>query len=203
MNKITHLLIVILFMSMLSACGGDDGAIPVTGDQSDLQLTVQSSDGESAFRQGEKAITYSYVVTNTGPQSLNGPVIVEDAPRQVSCPQLNTVGNLDDKLDFNESITCTAFYTPGESERSTGSVTNRARALVGGAVSNESTFTLGQAAATPAVENQGAQDVPGASQTPPVIPTATQGASTNSTETPSVNPTATQNTSAESTGTPS
>src|SRR5215207_2052949 len=198
MNKITHLLLVILFVSLLSACSSDDEAIPVTGDQSDLQLTVQSPDGESTFRQGEKAITYNYVVTNTGPQSLSGPVIVEDAPRQVSCPQLNTVGNLDDKLDFNESITCTAFYTPGESERSAGSITNRARALVGGAVSNESTLTLGQAAATPSVEGDGAQDVPGASQTPPVIPTATQGTSTASTEIPSVNPTA--NTAADATG---
>src|SRR5215213_3073367 len=117
MNKITHLLIVILFVSLLSACSGNDGAIPVTGGRPGLQLTVESPDGESAFRQGEKAVTYNYVVTNTGPQPLSGPVIVEDAPRQVSCPQLNTVGNLDDKLDFNESITCTAFYTPSDSER--------------------------------------------------------------------------------------
>ncbi|HSL29251.1 MAG TPA: hypothetical protein VK900_08645 [Anaerolineales bacterium] len=142
MNRITHLTIVLLFASLLAACSGAGSSIPVTGEQSDLQLTIESPDGESAFQQGE-AITYNYVLTNTGSQSLSGPVIVDDTPRQVACPQLDTVGNQDDSLDFNESITCTAYYTPSEEDRSAGSITNQARAVVGGAVSNEASLTLG------------------------------------------------------------
>src|SRR5215213_4866094 len=158
MNRATPLLLVFLLVSLLAACGGAEPSIPVTGQRSDLQLEVESPNGESAFPQGDQAITYNYVVSNTGPQALPGPVIVNDAPRQVSCPQLNTVGNLDDKLDFNESVTCTAFYTPSESDRNAGSITNRAQAIVGGAVSTESTFTLGQAAATPTGEGSGQLD---------------------------------------------
>jgi hypothetical protein len=145
-------------------------------------------------------ITYNYVITNTGPQSLRGPVIVEDAPRQVSCPPLNTVGDLDNDLDFNESVTCTALYTPGEADRSAGSISNRARAIVGGMASNESTFTLGQAATTPTME--GEPGTPAASLTPSTIPTVTQGTSTTTTETPSLVPTATPGTAADATGTP-
>jgi hypothetical protein len=143
MNRSTPLLILFLLTCLLAACGEAEPGIPVTGQESDLRLEVQSPNGESAFRQGDGAITYNYVVTNTGPQSLRGPVLVQDAPRLVICPQLNTVGDLDSELDFNESITCTATYSPSQEERSAGSITNRAQANVGGKVSNEATFTLG------------------------------------------------------------
>src|SRR5215208_6563347 len=136
MNRSTLVSFVFLFACLLAACGEADPGIPVTGQESALQLTIESPDGEQAFQQGDQPISYNYVVTNTGPQSLRGPVIVEDAPRQVSCPQLNTVGDQDSDLDFNESITCTAIYSPSDSDRSAGSITNRARAIVGGMVSN-------------------------------------------------------------------
>lgn len=200
MNRTTPLLIVLLLACLLAACGEAEPGIPVTGQESDLQLEVGSPNGERAFPQGDQAITYNYVVTNTGSQSLRGPVIVNDAPRQVSCPQLNTVGDLDNELDFNESVTCTAFYTPSESDRRAGSLTNRAQANVGGMISNESTFTLGQAPSTPTVE--GDPGVPAASQTPSAIATVTQGTSPDLTETPALIPTATQEPSADSTGTP-
>ena len=141
-NRTTHLTVVFLLASLLTACSAADSSIPVTGQQSALQLTVESPDGENAFRQGEEPITYNYVVTNTGSQSLSGPVIVDDAPRQVVCPPLNTVGNMDDSLDFNESISCTAYYTLSEEEKSASSITNRARAIVGGAVSNETALSV-------------------------------------------------------------
>ena len=202
MNRITPLTFVFLLASLLAACSGNEPSIPVTGgEQSALQLEVGAPNGESALRQAGQAITYNYVVTNTEPQSLNGPVIVNDVPRQVFCPQLNTVGNLDSSLDFNESLTCTALYTPSESDRSTGSITSRARAMVGGASSNESTFTLGQVAVTPAPEGETGHLA--ASPTPSAISTVTQDASGNTTETPSVIPTATGGTFAETTQIPS
>src|SRR5215213_4828293 len=207
MNRSTLLSLVFLFACLLAACGeaDADAGIPVTGQGSALQLTVESPDGEQAFRQADQPISYNYVITNTGPQSLRGPVIVEDAPRQVSCPQLNTVGDQDNDLDFNESITCTAIYNPSDSDRSAGSITNRARAIVGGMVSNESTFSIGQAAATPTVRGQAELSTPAASasQTPSAIPSATQDTAPVSTETLSAIPTATPGTSSGSTETPS
>jgi hypothetical protein len=200
MNRTTPLLFVFLLACLLAACGEAEVGIPVTGQRSDLQLEVQAPDGEAAFRQGNGTITYNYVVTNTGPQSLRGPVIVEDAPRQVSCPPLNTVGDLDNELGFNESVTCTALYTPDEAERRAGSISNRARAIVGGMASNESTFTLGQAVTTPTVEAE--PGTPAASQTSQVMPTVTQGTSTTTAETPSPVATATPFTAADATGTP-
>ena len=200
MNRITPLSIVFLFASLLAGCGQADSGIPVTGQESALQLNVESPNGESVFPQGNEAITYNYVVTNTGPQSLRGPVIVNDAPRQVTCPQLETVGDLDGELDFNESVTCTAVYTPSESDRQSGSITNRAQAIVGGMVSNESTFTLGQAGSTLTVE--GAAGISGASSTPTAFPTGTQSTAAESMETPSVVPATTQGASADATGTP-
>ena len=209
MNRITHITIVVLLIGMLTACSQAKPSVPVTGEQSTLQLSVESPDGESAFRQGE-AITYNYVVTNAGSQSLSGPVIVNDPPRQVSCPPLNTVGNLDDKLDFNESVTCTASYTPGEADRSAGSLTSRAQAIVGGATSNEASLSLSlgqdQSTATPFVQpsvtalpdetsptaNATSTELvaPPGSQTPSVAATATPAAPADATQLPSVDSTA-------------
>ena len=206
MNRFTPLSIVFLLACLLAACGESDPSnpsIPVTGERSDLQLTVESPDGEQTLQQGDQPITFHYVVTNTGPQSLGGPVSVEDPPRQVSCPQLNTVGNLDSDLDFNESITCTAFYTPAESDRSAGSITSSARAIVGGKVSNESTFSLGRSGASPTRQGEQPQGIPAASTTPSAIATVTQSSPADVTGTPSIIPTATQDTAADSTGTPS
>jgi hypothetical protein len=202
MNRITSLTFVFLLASLLAACSGNEPSIPVTGGEaSALQLEVASPNGESALQQGDQAITYNYVVTNTGPQSLSGPVMVNDAPRQVFCPQLNTVGNLDSDLDFNESVTCTALYTPSEADLSAGSITSRAMAMVGGVSSNESTFTLGQAAVMPTTEGETGSLAP--SPAPSAISTVTQGASGDSTATSSVSAAGTQGASGNTTETPS
>jgi hypothetical protein len=205
MNRITPLTIVFVLISLLAACSGSDSTIPVTGELPGLQLEVQSPNGESAFGQADQAITYNYVVTNTGPQPLSGPVLVEDAPRQVFCPQLSTVGNLDNSLDFNESVTCTALYTPSESDRSAGSITSRARAIVGGVASNESTLTLGGSSAGSIAGGAAEKAAPGNSQTPSAIATVTRGAitETSSTETPLAIATASEGAPAGTTETPS
>jgi LysM repeat protein len=74
---------------------------------------------------------------------------VTDTPRQVSCPEINTIGNQDNYLDPNETITCTASYNVTDTDVSTGSVTSLATANVGGVASNQSGVTLTKAAPTP------------------------------------------------------
>jgi large repetitive protein len=89
-----------------------------------------------------KVISYTYLVTNTGNVRLPGPVTVADDKATVSCPALSTVGNKDSFLDPGEAVTCTASYTITQSDLNNRSVTNTAKASVGGTDSNEDKATV-------------------------------------------------------------
>jgi hypothetical protein len=82
-------------------------------------------------------ISYEYQVTNTGNVSLAGPVSVDDDKTPVDCPEIATVGNLDDMLNPGESVTCTAGYAVNADDVTAGSVTNMATASAGGVISNQ------------------------------------------------------------------
>src|SRR6266487_278830 len=105
-----------------------------------VTLTVQT--GKSTFSAVGEIINYNYIITNTGTAPLAGPATVTDPPRQVTCPTVNTVGNLDNNLDLNETITCTAAYAITQADVDTGSVTNVATAMIGGVASNPAGVTL-------------------------------------------------------------
>ena len=87
-------------------------------------------------------ITYSYLVTNTGNVRLAGPVTVADDKATVTCPAVNTVGNNDGFLDPGEAVTCTASYSITQADLNNRSVTNTAKATVGGTDSNEDKVTV-------------------------------------------------------------
>jgi uncharacterized repeat protein (TIGR01451 family) len=74
---------------------------------------------------------------------------VNDQPRQPACPGLNTVGNQDNYLDQNETVTCLAAYTVTESDVNTGSITNVATATAGNTTSNQTGITLNRGTAPP------------------------------------------------------
>jgi len=142
MNRKTYITIPLLFLGMLSACQQAEPAMPpVSGEGLFLKLIIQSPDEWKAL-QGEP-ITLAYFLTNTGSLPLRGTAIVEDPPREVNCPTFKTVGNLNDQLDTNESVICTASYTPLEKDRAADAIISRARAMIGSAVSNEAIFQLG------------------------------------------------------------
>src|SRR5215210_817047 len=87
-------------------------------------------------------ISYSYLVKNTGNVRLAGPVTVADDKATVSCPGVNTVGNLDAFLDPGKQITCTASYAITQADLNNGSVTNTAKASAGGVQSPEDKETV-------------------------------------------------------------
>ena len=89
-------------------------------------------------------------MTNTGNVSLAGPVTVADDKATVTCPTVNTVGNLDGDLDPGEAITCTASYTITQADLNAGSVTNTATASAAGTNSNQDSETV-TAVQTPAL----------------------------------------------------
>ena len=87
-------------------------------------------------------IDYSYLVTNTGNTTLAGPVTVADDKTTVTCPDLNTIGNLDANLDVDESITCSASYAVTQADIDAGNVVNIASATADGTTSNQDTVTV-------------------------------------------------------------
>src|SRR5207249_7674367 len=90
-----------------------------------------------------QVVTYNYLVTNTGGSSLAGPVtITDDKIGSLSCPNVNTVGNLNAFLDPGESITCHGSYTITQADLDSGSVLNHATAHAGGTDSNQAQDTI-------------------------------------------------------------
>jgi ELWxxDGT repeat protein len=138
-------IVVILILYACNLFGGGSGtATPsIAGELTAVRLTKQAVNANEAFNQVGQIITYSYVVTNTGNSALPGPAtITDDKVTGVVCPNVNTVGNLNNDLDFNESVTCTGTYSITQADLNTGFVTNNATATVGGLVSALSTTTV-------------------------------------------------------------
>jgi uncharacterized repeat protein (TIGR01451 family) len=146
MNKIIRNSLSSIIMLVLSACNLFGPQTTIIGNNI-LKLTVQTQSGSTTFSQAGEMITYNYVITNTGATPLAGPVIVTDGSKLVTCSALNTVGNKDNYLDTNETVTCSAPYTISQADVTTASVTNIATATAGGVTSNQSgiTLTLGTA----------------------------------------------------------
>jgi uncharacterized repeat protein (TIGR01451 family) len=150
MKKIIRTTLSLFMMLILSACAlWGTPTNTITGDAPPLRLTVQTRNGASTFNAAGDVIDYNYVVTNNGATPLAGPALVTDAPRQVNCPGVETVGNLNAYLDLNETITCTASYSITETDINTGSLTNLAIANVGGVNSNQSGVTLTRTSTQP------------------------------------------------------
>ena len=142
MNKIIRNSLSSIIVLVLSACNLFGPQTTIIGNNPVLKLTVQTQNGSTTFSQAGEMITYNYVITNTGATPLAGPVLVVDGSKLVTCPALNTVGNKDNYLDTNETITCSAPYTISQADVTTASVTNVATATAGGVTSNQSGVTL-------------------------------------------------------------
>jgi len=151
MNKIIRISLLGVAFLILPACILFPSNPVEPENTSVVKLTVQTKDGVTTYNTVGQVINYNYVVTNTASSKLAGPVIVVDTGRQVSCPEVKTVGNMDDYLDLNETITCTAAYTITQADLTTGSLTNVATATVGGVISNQSGVTLTVGTAQPNV----------------------------------------------------
>ena len=102
-----------------------------------IELTVQANTSVP-FNVVGQVIQYSYNVKNIGTLSTPGPVAVTGA----TCPELNTVGNLNTVLDVNETLVCTSAYTITQTDLNNGSVTNITMATVNGINSNPVTTTV-------------------------------------------------------------
>ncbi|MGL4310402.1 MAG: DUF7507 domain-containing protein, partial [Paracoccaceae bacterium] len=122
---------------VLTSTNTDSVTVPSTRTPA---LTVDKSTTQSApadFILGN-TITYSYLVTNVGNQTLTAPVTVADnLIPSVSCPALPVGGLLP-----GDTLTCTGSYTIGVNDIALGSATNNARASSGAVISPPDTVTI-------------------------------------------------------------
>ncbi|MGD8404158.1 MAG: LysM peptidoglycan-binding domain-containing protein [Anaerolineales bacterium] len=125
----------IIIALILSACnlnrnpsGTDDQnaqALPPASDAPSLTMIVSHT-------RTDQTLNFSYLVGNTSAVAIPGPVTVTDDKVLVTCPEITTIGNLDNNLDPNEAVTCTGAYTITQADLDIGSVTTLATASASG-----------------------------------------------------------------------
>jgi hypothetical protein len=147
MNKFIRNSLSLIVLLVLFGCNWPPRSTILPDPNSVLRLSVQTQNNVTSFSQAGEKINIEYVVRNTGTPPLGGPVTVVDLPRQPACPALTTVGNLDNYLDKDESVTCLAVHDVTQSDVTTGSIVINAYATAGTITSNQATFTLNRGAA--------------------------------------------------------
>lgn len=85
------------------------------------ELTLDKTSSTATYDNIGDLINYSYLITNTGNVTLNGPFSVSDDKVAVNCPNIST-------LAPGANVTCTASYSVTQSDLQAGSVTNTASA---------------------------------------------------------------------------
>ncbi|MEO5886271.1 MAG: LysM peptidoglycan-binding domain-containing protein, partial [Anaerolineales bacterium] len=134
--------IAVLYACSLFGGGATQDPNTLSGELTPVRLAVIAVNANEAFNTVGQAINYSYAVTNTGNTPLAGPVIITDDKVIATCPEVNTVGNTNNFLDLNESITCVGMYSITQADLNAGSVTNNTTATVGTVVSSLVTTTV-------------------------------------------------------------
>ncbi|MCQ4206548.1 DUF7507 domain-containing protein, partial [Streptomyces longispororuber] len=111
---------------------GEANGTPVVSPPDDVTLPVQpgpgvrlekKADDTKVYRAGDE-VSYTYTVTNTGPQQLTGIRITDDRVSDVTCEETT----LAPAGESGDSTTCTGTYTVTEQDASKGAVTNVATA---------------------------------------------------------------------------
>ena len=110
--------------------------VPVMG----MTVTYDTSVSYNAVNQ---EINYTYLITNTSGTPIPGPITVtDDRIAATNCPDVTTVGNADNNLDADETLTCTGTYTITQLDLNAGAVTSIATASADGNYSSAVTTTV-------------------------------------------------------------
>jgi hypothetical protein len=87
-------------------------------------------------------VKYSFVLSNIGRETLEGPFTVRDDRMNVSCPDITTTGNQDISLDPDEILICNAIYAITKEDIAKGKVTNTSSASAGRTKTEPVTVTI-------------------------------------------------------------
>jgi len=154
MAKNVRTLAIISVVWILAACNfgtsvppQETNATPVTGGlgilDANLVLTAQALNAGDTFNTVGQVINYSYSLSNNSPSaSFAGPILINDNKVGVTCPALNTIGNLNDTLDPAEIITCTGSYTITQADLDAGKAVNIASASVNNGATTSNVVTV-------------------------------------------------------------
>jgi ELWxxDGT repeat protein len=100
------------------------------------ELRLKTDAEPASFSAAGQFVTYNYTLSYTGTTPLTGPVTITDDKATALCPDLNTIGNKNNKLDANEKIVCASAYTTTAADVTAGTITSTATAHSGGQDSN-------------------------------------------------------------------
>ena len=148
----------------VTARGAQTGRVATTMFTDAPALTLTKSASTLTYTAAGQTITYTYSLSNTGTTNLNLPFPVTDNKvATVTCPNVNTVGNLNGTLDPGETLTCTGTYTITAANVSFGYVANTATASSSnpGATSSNPDTRIVSIPVTCRNDSDGANDVPG------------------------------------------
>lgn len=147
MKKLIHSLILsVIIISVLASCSLSSTnkaaiaqATPVLPAGVSIDLTIQAQSPQPSYTAGQ-VIKINFNIKNIGTASTPGPVTVTGAT--VTCPGINTVGNLNDALDPNEMLVCASDYAITQPDLDRGSITIIATANVNGINSSQVTSPI-------------------------------------------------------------
>ena len=142
----------IIVALLLSACNLYNNTPTVNG-QPVIQETPQPTpipvmgmivnyDSSVPFNAVDQVINYTYLITNTSGAPIPGPFTVTDDRASTTCPEVTTVGNADNNLDVDETLTCTGTYSITQLDLNAGAVTSIATASASGNYSSAVTTTV-------------------------------------------------------------
>ena len=156
MNKIIHsLLLSTLIGLLLASCGFSSNtsatqaplliAQPTAtlsmAEKVNLELTVQG-DTSTPFNAVGQIVKFTYTIKVLRNDSTDIPPNITITGVTPICPNINTVGNLNDRLDAGETIICTSEYAITQADLDKGSITSTATANVYTVNSNQVITTV-------------------------------------------------------------
>lgn len=142
MNLKIYTPILLLFAStLILACSLGDitpqASLP-TPTMPILELAIQPD--VTSFNTVGQVINFQYSVRNIGLTAVAGNVLVTGMT--VNCPAMNTIGNLNDSLDPNETIICTASHTVTQADIDLRSINYTSTATINDINSNQAIVTI-------------------------------------------------------------
>lgn len=143
MKKLIRPTVVYLIAALvLSACGFGSSpttdpnalviqATPTAGlnEMVNLELAAQA-DNSVQYNTVGQIVKYNFTIKINRNDSVNIPPNINIPGVALNCPPINTIGNLDDRLDAGESITCTAEYALTQDDINRGNLTSQFMANV-------------------------------------------------------------------------
>lgn len=87
-------------------------------------------------------LNFSYLIVNNSGTPVPGPITILDDKVQATCPNVTSVGNLDNNLEADEALTCSGTYALTQTDLDAGSVTFFSTASAIGYVSPSVTTTV-------------------------------------------------------------